>query len=558
MRSPALAIGWQLWLRHRWALSAVFVCWLALAVLCRLPVAADLGPGILFALALPPVSASMVYPLVIFTYSLETANFDARESGFPARMFTLPLRTPALVGWPMLYGAGVAALLWLAWAYGVFRPVGISVARAWLAVLFAACMAWLQALAWCPFAVPWLRVAVVLTVMAVVVIAPPVAVEHGAPVGVVAGLLALSLPAAYGVAVAGVGRARRGDLPGAGWFPRLAALVTAARQRPGRAFASAVRAQAWLEWRQRGLAYPILLGVFLLPCAFGFLGVIEQFVTDLASSGLSPAHAAAVRTISAPGVVLAVLLLPPLYVAWMMAGEMGKMNLGNKAPAIASLLATRPLSSGDLVLAKFRMAVRSTLAGWALLLAVSGAWLVLGGKVPRLAGSALVGQVGPVRAGLFALLAVLALVLLTWLQMIKGMWVGLAGRGWVLRGNMLAVVAIGTAVVVAGLWLSRHPEYGPGLEAALPWALGGLVAAKLLTAAALVRAVRRRGLWPPAAVAGLVVGWLAAAAFLAAVPYSLLPPEHVPARYVLLSAALLVPLVRVAAAPLALDFNRHR
>jgi hypothetical protein len=50
-----------------------------------------------------PVSVTFFYFVGVFSYGL-AGDLAARKSIYPARMFTLPVTTAALAGWPMLYG----------------------------------------------------------------------------------------------------------------------------------------------------------------------------------------------------------------------------------------------------------------------------------------------------------------------------------------------------------------------------------------------------------------------------------------------------------------------
>src|SRR5437773_6786004 len=99
MRSPALALAWQLYRPNRWGFAAIAAGLAALAVLSHtLPTRAAVqtvgGVGItLFFLAL-------LYLQSVFAY----AEFGprVRHSGLPRRLLTLPVRTGVLVAWPML------------------------------------------------------------------------------------------------------------------------------------------------------------------------------------------------------------------------------------------------------------------------------------------------------------------------------------------------------------------------------------------------------------------------------------------------------------------------
>src|SRR6516164_7280260 len=118
MHSPALALNWQIWGRHRWGLAAAL---LTVASVCALPQAfppakltSDIGTtGVPFILAiLMPFSFVILY----LAYAFSHAELGSRTaaSGFPSWMLTLPVRTPWLVLWPMLSAAVTAAATWLA------------------------------------------------------------------------------------------------------------------------------------------------------------------------------------------------------------------------------------------------------------------------------------------------------------------------------------------------------------------------------------------------------------------------------------------------------------
>src|SRR5438105_1202373 len=103
MRSVALALGWELWRRHRlwFALTLAYLGGAAAAVRALHGVQ---QPEIVGGVAtLPLVWVAIAY-LAAFTYA-QRADLAAGGSGFPARLFTAPVRTAALVGWVMLYGA---------------------------------------------------------------------------------------------------------------------------------------------------------------------------------------------------------------------------------------------------------------------------------------------------------------------------------------------------------------------------------------------------------------------------------------------------------------------
>src|SRR5262245_53665503 len=125
MHSPALAIAWELWRRHRWGLAATAAYTLAVAAVWRVlrpeDVARSIGQAF-FAEAMQgglsvadlihavgsvtafPAVMALVYLYAVFGYG-DQADLAAKDSNFPHRMFVLPVSTRKLVAWPMLYGA---------------------------------------------------------------------------------------------------------------------------------------------------------------------------------------------------------------------------------------------------------------------------------------------------------------------------------------------------------------------------------------------------------------------------------------------------------------------
>src|SRR5262245_2217258 len=117
MLPTALAIAWPVWRRHRWGLLAT-VAYLACAAAVTSAVTSFFGEDAYSAVAaiLGSLSLSLIGPAVylvsVFSYSFD-ADVSARESCFPAGSLRLPVRTGALIGWPMAYAAITGVLVWL-------------------------------------------------------------------------------------------------------------------------------------------------------------------------------------------------------------------------------------------------------------------------------------------------------------------------------------------------------------------------------------------------------------------------------------------------------------
>ncbi|MDB5312428.1 MAG: hypothetical protein JWO38_6630, partial [Gemmataceae bacterium] len=166
MHAPALALAWEFWGRHRWGLAGVAALVAAFALGC----AVEPLPQNLAALNSLWVVMGLCYVTGVFAYGFE-GRLETAESGFPARLFVLPVRTWVLVGWPMLQGTAAAVLLWLGWDRLVLRPCGVETPGWWPAML-AAGVAVSQALVWLPFGLPWLRLLVAIGVLTVLARAP--------------------------------------------------------------------------------------------------------------------------------------------------------------------------------------------------------------------------------------------------------------------------------------------------------------------------------------------------------------------------------------------------
>ena len=164
MLPPSLAIGWTLWRRHRWGLLLLLGYLFAAGTVAALLPVAHLTPyvvNVVFAALISPLYLLVVYLVAVLCKGFD-ADLNAPGSCFPPGMLTLPVRTGALAGWHLAYGAAAAGMLWLAAAWFILRPWlglwGLTVPLWWPAVLAAALVAWVQALLWLPFGLGGLRI----------------------------------------------------------------------------------------------------------------------------------------------------------------------------------------------------------------------------------------------------------------------------------------------------------------------------------------------------------------------------------------------------------------
>ena len=545
MRSPALAIGWEFRQRHRWGLMAVGGYLLVVAAIKLL----ILDPGQIVeledahsfaAVVVVPLAATFTYFLAVFSFGL-AGDIAARQSIYPTRLFTLPVTTSALAGWPMLYGAFAVAILWLATRFLAVWPSAFEVPVIWPALLAASLLAWTQALMWMPYGLPGLRVIVAMLWLATIDAVVMLAIFFKISEPVMIAFLAPQIPLAYLVARFAVARARRGDVPDwRGAFSRLVE-VTDFLPRRRKSFHSAGRAQTWLEWRRHGRSLPVLVGL-LLPFQLALL--------------------VAVRDTSALVFLLVfiVLFTPPFMAAFAAATVNKSSQFESDSYGVTPFIATRPLSDAALIAAKLRATVWSTVAAWVLMLVALTLTLILSDIWPMLVERArlLSRALGTPQVIVILLLLLSGLIVATWKQLVQSLYIGLSGREWLIKANAFFLVALLVVIGPIADWIIENGDVRARLWDALPLTLGILVAFKLAGASLVAIRLHRSGVLSDRVLVVGAAGWLAGVLALYGVLVWLFATPFLPRSVLAFLAILAIPLVRLSAAPLSLASNRHR
>jgi len=550
MHRPITAMLWEVWGRHRWVLAVSPVYFLALSILSH-----AVSDGLIYGLDLSVYKDAIFFvllflasPLVVgliplFAYACD-ADIAGRESTFPARMLTLPLTTRALVGWPMICGTVAIALTWLAVASLVLRPAGMDVPLWWPAVFSASCLAWIQAMAWRPFGLPGMRILAAWGPIGGLVAVLGLGWGVRLPEVVASLLLAGTILPAFVVAVVGLSRARRGDVPDwqwlATWVQRVAGWFTCR----GRPFATASRAQVWFEWRRNGLGLSIFVVLAIL--FLGALILVNRHNPRLPAG--SPFRSPIL------------LLVVPLLGAMMAGNGWGNCGDPGRGLAMRAFLATRPISGGGLIWAKMKAAAIGTAVAWGATLAAVVLMLLLTRSWAELAGpwNLVTGNLPAAQTAALVILGVALLLGGTWKSMFGNLFLGLAGRDRVMMVAASVFVFAMAATVPLGYFVLMHPQYHADLWSALPWLLAEVAVLKLALAGWALRAIRRQGLVDGPLLKRLLLGWLLAAAGLLLLLGWLLPAEIAPWYLLLPCVVLALPLLRISLAPLALAWNRHR
>jgi hypothetical protein len=548
--NAALGISYSLWLRMRWIVFGMAIYVAAVAITVQLSsVAMFVATFGVFGLC-----AAVAHLLTVYT--LGPADLSARGSGYPKCMFVLPVRTRALVGWPMLLGASSIAFIWILIASLVLRPAGLPVPTYWPAAVGAAATAWLQAIGWSPFPSPFVRVpALALASLPLILVISCLAMfpaSNIAPIAIIVASLAWTA-VAYATAVKGLALSRAGDE--GEWlnigavqklfqrrFPRTSAKTTLP------SFNSAFMAHLWYELRRNACMFPIMFAFVALP-------ISAMLIPSLVDPNTSRSLVFGNAIISPPMIGLMALVSLFLFLSGIYGINMGAFDVWGKAQ-MPSFFAVRPVTTTRYVGIKILAVAISALASWGLLMVLFAMWALMEASSLNPDESVVrkVASNGSVRD--FAALALLlvGLLAMSCRNQVIGMWCSFAGRKWVSNTavgfGMLATGLIG----LAGYWGYYHREYLPKLLAYVPWLLGALLLVKLTVAAWLLREVDRRRLATRAEIRNLVGLWIAAYLGLLLVAYCFVPLTFSLAAGI----ALALPWVRIAAAPLALHWNRHR
>jgi hypothetical protein len=540
----AAAVAWEFRQRHRWGLIALvgYVSVLAaikLVVVIRgVPIHLD-SPETFAFVVMMPVTATFTYLLAVFSFGLD-GDLAARQSMYPARMFTRPLTADALAGLPMLYGTTSMIVLWLVTRLLALWPTGVAIPFVWPGLLMASLLAWTQALTWMAYPLTGLRILVAVLVLGTIDSTALLALHFQARESVMLAFLAPQIPVAYLVARFAVARARRGDVPDwRGALVRVTRVRDAMSPRHGH-FATPAGAQAWFEWRRHGRSLPTWV-VILLPFELVLLWVAGDSTSLIVEILLS-------------------VLLTPAFMATFAAAAVSKSNLsGSDAYGVSPFIATRPLTNAELVAAKFKMAVWSTIAAWVVVLVSIPLALRFSGTdaVVLEHWRHFTAIVGTPRAFVFLALVLWGFIALTWTQLVQSLYIGLTGRGAVIKGSIVLVLGFFFLFGPFAEWIVETRRLGK-IWSALPLIFSILVSLKMIAVVWIgVRLYERRLLSDRMLVAGAAC-WSIAVLSLYGVLVWLLDAPHIPHYLLMLVAILGIPLARLSAAPLALAWNRHR
>src|SRR2546426_4133596 len=141
MRSPALAMAWEIWRRNRWGFWVVLGSFLCGVTARHFNWRED---EVLQLIAGSSMVVCFLVTFAIFSYAESSAQIS-----FPTRTFALPVRTRLLVNCPILLGVVGITLVHLAWAFLFLLPLDAGYPLSAFTIYWIAALITFQALVWC-------------------------------------------------------------------------------------------------------------------------------------------------------------------------------------------------------------------------------------------------------------------------------------------------------------------------------------------------------------------------------------------------------------------------
>ena len=549
-RTPTGGMLWEIWGRHKWGLLWPVLLLAANVLVVRLkgPVPADsLWAIIPIVVAGSCFVGTYLHLLTMFGYI--EANAQTVKLGFPGRLLLKPVSTARLALTPMAAGGLATTIMLALWLELALVPIGLIPPLGARALLWAGSVQlsffwWAQALAWGLPLFP-AKSLILFTVAAahLLIGVMPLMPENGLSRWawpVMAVMLVSALPAAW----MGLNLMRQGRWEGPlrismPWSRLRTTWRPAAPQR----FASAFAAQFWLEWRRQGLLMPHLCGGIALglPGIFGFVKAVGEG---------SPSVEA----------MLNILLMIPLVFSGLLATMSARFDTLDAIGEVPIYISIRPMTNGGFVIAKLVMALASSALTWLITAVVACSWLAFLGTGTLFSKLGAATHCGSMALALGCVPILVLLVIVTWKNLVGGIWVGLTGRRWAvgLHTFLKFVFYIGLvgAVAAANLYESLR-------DTLVHWLPGIVIAAlamKIMVSIGAFGLGLQRNAITPGVVGWIVGGWLVCGIFVAS--YASLVCRLMDQTdlwiWAGLAGFLVVPLAELALAPLALAWNRHR
>ncbi len=528
MRSIPYAMTWELLRRGRWqmllAVLGANLLSLLFLTLLRMDGPLDLdGPGLITMQLVLIQFQPLLFAVAIF------ASID-----LTSRSYVLPIPTSTLVAWKMIpsvilmFLESILSALALNWLFGLHWPIwGPAFLSAVSLAMILAALWYAQGSIYLPFCVAiggtiiglWYK-----SRWGLIFALPTHAWSSVSPLEAITMLLFAA--ASYFVAVAGVTRSRRGDVLGADgawlWLDGLFNWTFETRADTDLRFATPQEAHFWCEWTKKGWVLPAVVSCGLL------FGLAAWIVFSRKPADMMEALVAGGGILSAIGMLGGILV--------------GNMGPTDSSYEMGSFLGTRPLTDRDLSTTTLKVLAKSVLYSWFI-------WAVAFGvaaSIQWFSGDLMNSQVFRDLRWWYLPLTLLG----AWIANSVIASLSLTGHSSLWVKTACVVFACYVAVMLSSKLLDYQSR---------AWVLGGLMVVTGIAAGAisiyLVVAARKNSLISPQFMILGASLWMALSAVI--ITESL--RSHIPlSAVVLLIGVASLAISPLAAAPLAVTWNRHR
>jgi hypothetical protein len=558
LSSPAAAIAWEIWSRGRAGFLGIAGLLVLGAIALPIMNGSARGTGLATATAYALTAVVLVIGLCCFHFT--EGSPKGGFGSFPMRLFSLPLKTRFLVALPMIYGALTVVLVYLLCVGLLLRQVDPNMPLLWPCLYLVFGLTQFQMIIWSLPESRYLKL-LCLSIAASIItfgwmfFVPTIVVGAlsewgytGDPAVFMRRLLvalALTGPAAYAVSWLRVHQQRHGlttrSAVFTAWWDR--SICRLWRRRAP--FRSADHAILWQEWRRTGFVLPAVVSVIIaLTCVPAWL-----------AGGLSG---------QATLGILSWLIVAPLLFAVVIGRGFSKPDFWSPSLTLAPFHAIKPVTSGQWVMVKLKVAFASAALTWALVFYLAFIWTAFVGDFhgPEAWLTRIRFYYTPAERWLLLMLAPAAAVIVTWRCLVMNLAAGLSGsKLWYHSLNLLT----GVGMVALFIFTIRRSDGDPDqlrlyhvwpLIEWLPLILTTAVIAKMAVAAFAWNHALRNELVSSRTALRYLACWLFMVAILVSLSYILVTNTHWLRHLLMLMAVLLVPLAGPALAMRSLAANR--
>jgi hypothetical protein len=258
------------------------------------------------------------------------------------------------------------------------------------------------------------------------------------------------------------------------------------------------------------------------------------------------------------------LAIMPMLLGFPIGLGFGKPDFWSLDIGLSPFAATRPVSSGQLIAAKLKVAAWSALVSWGIVLIVAPIviYLFCDSSHWRHLWTQSGFIYSPLSHWVLPFLAIVCALIITWSLLVRNIWLGYSGRPAFYYTLSSVGLAAFVFVFFYFVWWLDHPRSRADrivdMMAWVPWALATVATIKAWAATWLASKSQREGKISARGLAKYLIAWIAATAILISYAYLFAPRIEYFRNTTILLALCTIPAVSIALAPFTIAWNRHR